>query len=865
MISSATQSQSQGLSPVQAVDWRSYRQKAAKVDECFDDQQNIRPEWEPIISHFSKASPEQLDSFSEDVWRRLRENGVTYNIQGEAEPERRTWPLDPIPLLFSEPDWEKISAGLVQRAGLLDLVLKDFYGPRRLIKEGLIPQELVYRHHKFLRPISGQPLTHEEFLATYAANISRDSSGNFWVVNDYGEALDGAGYALENRSVIVGTLPDAFASCRVRRLASYFRQFKEMLIARSPKDDGEKPRIVLMSPGPGSPAYFEHAFLAAYLGIALVQSGDLTVRKGCVWLKSLGGLEQVDVIFRFVHSHLIDPLAIQSGTGAGVPGLVDAARQGNVKIINPVGAGAIENPGLYAFLPRIAKVLIGEDLILPNAATWWCGGEKELNYVLQNLDSLVIKSLQDKHHFDTTFCSQLSKGEISELRDKIKQDPALYVAQQQVYYSSAPSISEGVVEPRRNITRCFLTAKAGGGYEVMPGGLVKTAKRVDDLIVSSRLGAESKDAWVAGKPEEDFVSLWNAHAELGQIAVRRSHLPSRAGENLFWTGRYTSRLECLARTVRHALNCHVFDTMAGETLKAEHLQFLLNMIVRVCNVAPSRSERGVIVAELSSLLSDKQRAGSVPSIIESLRISTANAKDLWSADTRRVLNQLASYESLSSSARTSNTYFYEATDKMSSIITDINAFVGLSLESMTRDGGWLLLDAGRRIEQAQFILAVLIESISVEHPAGQEALIREAMLVSLDSLVTYRRTYTTQLRLDLILELMILDRNNPRSLTYQIDQLDKHILKLPNLSDEAAPESAVAIHLRELYEKISLLSVDHLLKISEVTARREGLIFRMDDISKKLSELASSLDQLYFRHSDEFSAIDSVDELPRYT
>ena len=285
----------------------------------------------------------------------------------------------------------------------------------------------------------------------------------------------------------------------------------------------------------------------------------------------------------------------------------------------------------------------------------------------------------------------------------------------------------------------------------------------------------------------------------------------------------------------------------------DHMKFLIGMMRRVCDIAPPTQKVTAVAAELDSILSDESRIGTIPSILRSMRLSTANAKDLWSEDTRRILNQLQSYDY--TSAPSSNAFYHEATDKMSEVITNINAFVGLSLESMTRDGGWLLLDCGRRIEQAQFILAVLIETLGKRHPESQEPLIREAVLVSLDSLVTYRRTYTTQLRLDLTLELMLLDPNNPRSLLYQVNQLERHILKLPETTEDEDGESPVVVLLRQVHERISLLSVNHLLEISEVTERREGLIFRLRDISDKLSELARSLDQLYFRHADNFKPI----------
>ena len=396
--------------------WVKYNNLMAGRDECFTSSGQIRPHWQPLFDQFSGASSQELESMEQDVWQHLRRNGVSYNIEGENEPESRPWPLDPIPIVYSEEEWSTIEKGLVQRTQLLELILQDLYGPRNLIREGILPQELIYRHSKFLRacdqiiPASGQ------FLPFYAANLARDDKGNFWVVNNYTEAPHGCGYALENRTVIVKTLPGPFAKCHVRRQADFFRAFKKNLIAQSKRV--KSPRIVLLTPGPEAASYFEHAYLASYLGITLVLSGDLTVRRGKVWLKALEGLQRVDVIFRFFSGAHLDPLALPpavAGAPRGVPGLLDAARQGQVAIVNPPGSGVLENPGLYPYLSRISRHLLGEDLLLPHIASWWCGGKKELAYVLEKLPTLVIKSLSRKDRFDTTFGTTLSTKELAVL------------------------------------------------------------------------------------------------------------------------------------------------------------------------------------------------------------------------------------------------------------------------------------------------------------------------------------------------------------------------------------------------------------------------------------------------------------------
>ena len=359
-------------------------------DELLGGDGKLRAEWEPFFQSFSKLGSEEIVTRSQDMLRLLKENGVTYNIYGDPAGLNRPWKLDLIPFLIHKEEWKKIESGLIQRATLLDLILKDIYGERKLIRNGLLPMELVFNHAGFLRQCCGLPNSGKHSLIFYASDIARSSDGKLWIVNDRTQAPSGSGYTLENRTAMARVLPELFDGLKVRRLSAYFDAMRNALTDHAPALK-QNPRIVILTPGPSNETYFEHSYLASYLGYTLVQGNDLMVKDNCVWLKTLSGLEKVDVIVRRVDDVYCDPLELKDDSQLGVPGLVNAVRCGNVTIANPLGSSVLENPGLMPFINGICKHLLGEDLIMPTIASWWCGQPKELAYVLDNIRSLVVK------------------------------------------------------------------------------------------------------------------------------------------------------------------------------------------------------------------------------------------------------------------------------------------------------------------------------------------------------------------------------------------------------------------------------------------------------------------------------------------
>ncbi|MDD5632873.1 MAG: circularly permuted type 2 ATP-grasp protein, partial [Methylococcales bacterium] len=464
------------------------------------------PYWERFMAALENMGSENLELRRKEAQRLLRENGVTYNVYGDSQNLTRPWRLDPVPLLISSDEWSVIEAGIKQRAELLDLILKDIYGKQSLLKKGLLPPDLVLSHEGFLHPCVSALQNQQRHLTIYSANLARGPNGRMWVLDDRTQAPSGSGYALENRTVMTRVLTDIFRETQVHRLSGFFKALHKGLAAIAPHNK-EDPRIVILTPGPLNETYFEHAYLAAYLGYTLVQGGDLTVRDGHVWLKSLAGLQPVDVILRRVDDSFCDPLELRSGSKLGVAGLLEVVRRGNVAIANPLGSSVLENPGLLAFLPRLSRHFLNQELKLSSVATWWCGQRRERDFVLQSLDSLVIKPINRSQGNHAVFGGELTLKEKEDLRCQILAKPHLFIGQEQVSFSTLPSFIDNHIEPRNAVIRSFVVA-SGNDYTVMPGGLTRIAPQKNNFIVSNQAGGISKDTWVLATEPDKTVSLW---------------------------------------------------------------------------------------------------------------------------------------------------------------------------------------------------------------------------------------------------------------------------------------------------------------------------------------------------------------------
>ncbi len=792
---------------------------------------------------------ENLELRRKEAQRLLRENGVTYNVYGDSKNLTRPWQLDPVPLLISSEEWVAIESGLKERAELLDLILKDIYDKQTLLKKGLLPPELVFGHEGFLHPCVGALQKQKRQLTIYSANLARGPNGRMWVLDDRAQAPSGSGYALENRTVMTRVLPDIFRQTQVHRLSGFFKSLHKGLVDIAPHKK-EDPRIVILTPGPLNETYFEHAYLAAYLGYTLVQGGDLTVRDGKVWLKSLSGLQAVDVILRRVDDSFCDPLALRSESKLGVAGLLEAVRRGNVAIANPLGSSVLENPGLMAFLPRLARYFLNDELKLPSIATWWCGQVRERDFVLQHLDSLVIKPINRGFGNYAVFGGGLSSKEKEYLRSQILAKPHLFIGQEQVSFSTLPAFIDQKIEPRNAVLRNFVVA-SGSDYEVMPGGLTRVARQKDNFIVSNQAGGISKDTWVLATEPDKPVSLWTQPKRNQLIDADIESLTSRAADNLFWVGRHLERTEAVTRLLRVILTKlrEVFEFK--DPLDAACLSVLLRTFTQVTGTYPGflKCDEQFIKepeAELISLVKDGFRRGSLTANIQAFFQAAFSIRDLWSQDTWRSVDNIQ--RRWQQRVNNLELKIEQLPSHLDDLMTGIVAFTGLTSESMTREAAWLMLDSGRRLERALALISLLRSTLALRHEDVVQNQVLESVLVATDSLTIYQRRYRSYIQLPLVLELLLLDEAHPRSVAYQLHELSIHISALPRCK-RAGQISAEERVILKAYTDLKLCNVQELTQVNEedgVYQQFEELLSNTTNLLWQLSELIA---EAYFSHS----------------
>ncbi len=571
------------------------------------------PHWETFFRSYRELSEEEIAARKEDMERLLRENGVTYNIYGDPSGLNRPWKLDIIPFLISKNEWPAIESGLLQRAELLNLLLTDIYGERKLIRSGILPAELVYNHAGFLRQCAGIRNPGKHQLILYSADLARSRDGRIWVVNDRTQAPSGSGYALENRTAMTRVMPELFDGLKVRHLSPYFNALRDGLNAIAPLQR-LNPRIVILTPGSSNETYFEHSYLSSYLGFTLVQGNDLIVKDSHVWLKTMGGLERVDVILRRVDDIYCDPLELKEDSQLGIPGLVQAVRSGHVSIANPIGSSVLENPGLMPFLQPIARHFLSQDLLIPTIASWWCGQPKELSYVLANLPYLVIKKIsRNPTGSSSVDGASLSQRELGEWKQRIRANPPLYVGQEKVDISSTPALIDGKIKSRKVLFRSFLVSNKEG-YTAMTGGLCRTSSEDGNFIISNQSGSISKDAWILSPEPVRIISVLKETTER-PVAGYNDMLPSHAAENLFWVGRYTERILGNARFLRTVMQFVAEGNKLNTDATAQTERNLLVALTKYSYTYPgftgkeSEEKLANPWAELKDILLNGKRAG----------------------------------------------------------------------------------------------------------------------------------------------------------------------------------------------------------------------------------------------------------------
>ncbi len=821
-------------------------------DEMVDGEGRLRPQWDTLAGELERiGGAHELGRRGEHAQRLIRENGVTYNVYGDPRGLDRPWQLDPLPQVIGGAEWDRVAAGLAQRAHLLDLILADCYGSQRLLHDGLLPPAVLFAHPGFLRPCHELQVPGGRRLHLYAADLVRGPDGQWRVLADRAQAPSGAGYALENRIVLSRALPEVYRECRVRRLAAFFAATRDTLIRLAPRHR-DNPRIVLLTPGPYNESYFEHAYLARYLGYTLVEGGDLTVRDDSVFLKTLGGLHPVDVILRRLDDDFSDPLELRNESTLGVAGLVQAARSGNVAIVNALGSGLAQNAALMPLLPGLCRHVLSEDLILPSVESWWCGAQDGLARTLDHLDRLVIKPAFGPGRGEPRFGRRLDAAQRAELRARIAARPYAFLAQEEMPFSSTPVWSSGGLQPRPMALRAFAVATSDA-YAVMPGGLTRISGDPSLPMVSMQRGGGSKDTWVLSDGPVEHISLLRPVGATVELRRGGIDLPSRVADNLFWFGRYAERAEDCARLLRAAVLRLADDpgSFAGRELSG--LVATLRRVGLLPADAPAPESPGEAEDLLLALLHDAVIDWGMPANLHRLHHAAFAVRDRLSNDTWRVVNHLdRELESRPPMA----TRLGDALSLLNRLIANLAALAGMGMENTTRGPGWRFLDLGRRLERAMFTADLLRALLAVEDcESGLDLLLDIA-----DSGLTYRSRYLTTLQPGAVLDLLLTDVTNPRSLAFQLQGIVDHVAHLPRELDRALPSAeerlALALDTKlRLSDPLELAAAGHAAGLGEFLDRlSEDLVLLSDSITRAyLSHLLSS------RASGEGRAGDSDD------
>src|SRR5262245_43261951 len=698
----------------------------------------------------------------------IQSQGVTYNVGSLPDGAEYPWPMDPIPLVIDGREWASIEQAVIQRATLFNAILSDLYGEQRLLHERLLPTALVFASPHFLRPCFGITPPGGVHLHTFALDIARSPAGNWWVIADRTQAPSGMGYTLQNRLLSARALPEIFDQCNVRQLARFYDTKRNALLALA-GDQRRSPTVVLLTPGPHNETYFEHSFLAGQWGFALVEGADLTVLDRRVYLKTLGGLKPVDVILRRLDDAFCDPLELRGDSLLGVPGLVEAVRSGSVVIDNALGSGLVETAANMAFLPGLCRHLLGEELRMPSVATWWCGQELPRRYVVDHLKELVIKSAFPGFGRRPEFPDSMEKDARENLIRRIEAHPEEFVAQERVALSTVPVRTESGIAPRHVVLRVY-AAWDGRSYVILPGGLTRVSTQESSLVVSMHRGGGSKDTWILGETSEK-VSARRQSSVPVPVQERAEDLPSRVADNLFWLGRYAERVEARVRFVRALWPALSSEEDFGRAVSLETaIRMLagLGYLSEGAGASALGEQRWNVQRTLTEMVYDPSQTSSLRWNLRELRRIAWHLKERLSLDTWRVLQQLESQFSAFTPANADQRYA-NGLDLLDNVVLTLSAFSGLLMENTTRGSGWRFLEIGRRMERAlqtAELVRCTLRSAAIELEPSLQVLLQIA-----DSSITYRRRYPTVLQTDLVLELLVSDESNPRSLAFQLATL----------------------------------------------------------------------------------------------
>lgn len=725
-----------------------YATRSGVADELFDDSGSMRPVWVPFIDELAKLSSEQVEAHFARGDQYLRDAGVFYRQYSTDDQQERDWPLSHIPVILHDTEWTEICEGLTQRAELLERVVADLYGPARLVRDGHLPAELIAQNPEWHRPLVGIAPASGHFLHFLAFEIGRSPDGSWLVLGDRAQAPSGAGFALENRMASTRIFPEPFPRTNVRRLAGFFRAFRDAMETLPGARGG---RTAILTPGPGNDTYFEHAYIARYLGLILLEGEDLIVEDGAVQVRTVSGPQPLGVLWRRLDAAYADPLELDEASRIGTPGLVDAIRQGNVNMVNALGSGILETRALMAFLPKIAEALLGERLKLPNLATWWCGQASERDYVKRNAETLFVgEALSRALPFDiglgATLADRRQTPEEKSVSDWIDAHGKNLVGQEAVTLSTTPVWENGRLTPRPMSVRVF-AARTSEGWRFLPGGYARIGREGEATALSMQQGGSVADVWIMrdGPVQEETLFARDSYRREDTAT-----LPSRAADNLYWLGRYIERTEGAMRLLR-----------------AYHLR-----LAEIGNANDARLAKLASLLETLALDVDVPIQTALEPALTSARICAGKVRDRFSVDGWAALADLtSSLQAMSGESSAGD----DVARALGVLLRKITGFNGLVHENMHRTSGWRFLTLGRALERADGAAAVLAAFTGKNIAPGLPDLALEYG----DSRITHQRRYRIDPMRETVVDLLVLDANNPRSIIHQVRMMRQIAEDLP--------------------------------------------------------------------------------------
>jgi uncharacterized circularly permuted ATP-grasp superfamily protein/uncharacterized alpha-E superfamily protein len=810
--------------------------------------------WQQFFGNISDKRVINLNQRLASLDRQIRDNGVTYNVYADENGPQRPWSLDLFPLIIEPESWRQIEVGITQRMTLLNQVLTDVYGEQQLLEQGLLPPALVQGHPGYLRAMHGVKPVGGTHLHIAAFDLARGPDGNWWVVSQRCQAPSGLGYLLENRLAISSQFPEAFQSMNVQRLAGTYRALMDSLKKMSPA--GADSHLALLTPGPYNETYFEHAYLARYLGLTLVEGSDLIVRDERLFLKTLKGLVPVHGLLKRVDDEYLDPLELRPDSTLGVPGLLQAIRAGNVLVANAPGSAFLESPALLGFLPALSRHLLGEELLLPALPTWWCGERTAMEAALPTLRDCVIKPTYPGSSTHSSFDSVLGRtlsvreldewaGRIALQSDEHTVQSYLPLSQMPTWQATAPdktasaavNLQNGSVVPRSFMLRVFAVSDGEQSWRVLPGGLARVAGSSAD-IASMQNGGSSADVWALTNGEVDKTTLLQPHLTPASLAQRKRLVTSRAAENLFWLGRYTERAENSIRLARLTLECLNGEEQSSPPL----LLWLSKMAVANTLVLPgvpsALQARRVFERSLISSLGSTTEATSVGYYLRALKMAGSTVRERLSQEHWRVIVRAEDELFARCAEHTKNGDYssQEALQVLKNSSDHMAAITGAQTDRMTRDDGWRLLSIGRHIERLAFLASALARGVETQQSRDLAALI----------------------------DLLVLDRDNPRSLAWVAHTLRGRLAKLAGSEPDELCSMSLRVPDPKNWNLVALCKSQPILTKNHPTfelhdegslVESQGYYFALNELLIQCTEAAFNISEeissTYFTHSGE--------------